>query len=250
MSARQEFIAEIEKADPSLAHLALLAIQILKSDSVAAQKATEVSLQQIAALIENARVAGCDQSLERLVQYVSSDLGFEGNALDYYAEENSDLSQVLQRRCGIPITLAIVYIEIGRALGYNLNGIGFPGHFLVGSFTPETNEQTLIDPFVGELTDRKHALEQLARAQGPEFSVAQWSKKQTDAWFLAVDARQVGLRLLENLKQIHVQAGRLVQALAAVDLQLLLAPSNAQLLQQQSKFSQRIYGDGSGPAVH
>ena len=250
MSARQRFIAEVEKADPSLAQLALLAVQILKSDSAAAREATEGSLQQMAILIENARAAGCDQGLERLVQYLHSDLGFEGNALDYYAEDNSDLSQVLQRRSGIPITLAIVYIEIGRALGYNLKGIGFPGHFLVGSFSPDNEDLTLIDPFIGELTDRKQALAQLTRTQGSEFSASQWSKKQKDGWFVAVDAQQIGLRLLENLKQIHVQKGQHVQALAALELQLLLAPSNAQLLQQQSKFSQQIYGEGNSPAVH
>lgn len=254
MSARQQFIAEVEKADPSLAQLALLAVQILKSDSAAAQEATKDSLQQIATLIETAKVAGCDQSLPRLVQYMRSDLGFEGNALDYYAQDNSDLSQVLRRRSGIPITLAIVYIEIGRALGYNLKGVGFPGHFLVGSYNPDNEELALIDPFEGKLTDRKHALAELARAQGHEYSVkgsvTGWSKSQTDAWFLPANAQQIGLRLLENLKQIHVQVGRLGQALAAVELQLLLAPSNTQLLQQQSKLSQQIFGGGNSPAVH
>ena len=63
--------------------------------------------------------------------------GFRGNEADYYDPRNSYLSDVIDRRTGIPITLAIVYLEVGWRVGLNLEGIGFPGHFLVRYTAPE-----------------------------------------------------------------------------------------------------------------
>jgi len=248
MSARQQFIDCLNSAQLSLAQLALLAVQILKGDNAAAERATASGLEQLAMLSAEARSAGCDESLERLVAFIGSERGFAGNAQDYYSADNSDLSLVLERRAGIPITLAIVYIELGKALDFDLRGIGFPGHFLVGYYAnaPSTaySESALIDPFAGKLTSRASCLENL----GGE--AARQPQAQIDAWFAPASSQQIALRLLENLKQIYLQSAANGQALAALDLQLLVAPESFELLQQQQMLSAQIFGRKDKPPLH
>ena len=254
MSARQQFIELIDSAEVSLAQLALLAMQILKGDGESTQVATDRALAQLATLVSDARAAGCEESLERLVAYVGAERGYVGNAQNYYSADNSDLSLVLERRQGIPITLAIIYIELGKALGLDLRGIGFPGHFLVGHYL-HRKEATLIDPYAGQLTDRASCLKSLARTsarpvEGDSAPSPDWPQAQIDAWFLPATAQQIALRLLENLKQIYLQARAGGQALAAIDLQLLVAPDNFELLQQQKSLTAQIFGRNDKPPVH
>ena len=72
-----------------------------------------------------------ERAVMALNHYLFDELGFSGNAADYYDPRNSYLNDVIERRLGIPITLSIVYIEIGQRLGLALRGVSFPGHFLV-----------------------------------------------------------------------------------------------------------------------
>ena len=83
--------------------------------------------------------------------HVFTRLGFRGNAADYYDPRNSYLDDVVRRRVGIPITLAVVGMEIGRRLGVTLEGIGMPGHFLLRHARPEG--LVYVDPFDGGLLD-------------------------------------------------------------------------------------------------
>lgn len=222
-------------------------------------------MAQLESLVVDARGAGCEESLERLVSYLARDRGYAGNADDYYSADNSDLSVVLERQQGIPITLAIVYIEIGAALGFDLRGIGFPGHFLVGRYLPVPDapeatgnsgvvrpvEVDLLDPFAGKLTDRASCLENLARASAnAEASRKDWPQAQIDDWFAPSTSLQIALRLLENLKQIYLQTGAQGDALATLDLQLLVAPESFELLQQQKALSAHIFGREDKPPVH
>ena len=253
MSARQQFIDRLNSEEVSLGQLALLAVQILKGDNAAAQRATTRGLESLAVLSNDARSAGCEESLERLVTFIGSERGFAGNAQDYYSADNSDLSMVLERRSGIPITLAIVYIELGRTMGFDLRGIGFPGHFLVGHYADvhsaadgvvTEGEAGLIDPFAGKLTTRSSCLENLAR------DAKDHPQAQIDAWFAPATSPQIALRLLENLKQIYLHNRSLGQALAALDLQLLVAPESFELLQQQQTLSAQIFGRDNKPPLH
>lgn len=87
--------------------------------------------------------AGCEDTVEGLSSFFSGTLGFHGNAKDFDDPRNSFLNDVLVRRTGLPITLAIVYIELASACGVECEGIGFPGHFLVR----ELDGGRVIDPF-------------------------------------------------------------------------------------------------------
>ena len=85
---------------------------------------------QLARLDELAAQAG-EPTLDGLRRLLFRDLGFSGNEVDYYDPRNSFLDEVLDRRTGIPITLAVVMLEVGRRLGVPLAGVSMPGHFLV-----------------------------------------------------------------------------------------------------------------------
>jgi len=88
---------------------------------------------------------GCGPSLEEVLSHVFADLGFLGNSCGYYDQNNSCLDTVIDRRLGIPITLSIVLMSVGRRVGRQMSGIGMPGHFL----TFDVESGTYIDAFDG-----------------------------------------------------------------------------------------------------
>src|SRR3972149_848979 len=100
--------------------------------------------------------AFAEQKVVVLNRYLFNELGFSGNARDYYDPRNSYLNQVLERRIGVPITLSILYMEIGQRLGLRLQGVSFPGHFLVKLRV--TGGQLVIDPFCGGETQSESDL--------------------------------------------------------------------------------------------
>jgi regulator of sirC expression with transglutaminase-like and TPR domain len=94
-----------------------------------------------------------EPTLDGLRRLLFRDLGFAGNEEDYYDPRNSYLDDVLERRTGLPITLAIVMMEVGRRLGVPLSGVSMPGHFLVRD---KVDPEVFIDPFArGLVLDRR-----------------------------------------------------------------------------------------------
>ena len=83
--------------------------------------------------------------IEHLNAYLFEERGFRGNSQEYYDPRNSFLNDVLDRRLGIPITLSIVYMEVGRRVGMPLQGVGMPGHFIMKY--ADSEEDIYIDPF-------------------------------------------------------------------------------------------------------
>ncbi len=134
--------------------------------------------------------------LNSLSEYLFDELGFRGNQDDYYDPRNSFLNEVLSRRLGIPITLALVCIEVGKRLGIPIIGIGMPGHFLVRH---RDQHDHFMDPFYRGilLTEQECAdrLEQLVRG---DFV---WDSKLLDP----VGNRELLARVLRNLKGIYQQ---------------------------------------------
>ncbi len=91
--------------------------------------------------------SGCDQpTLDGLIRYLFADLGFAGNRIDYYDPRNSYLDQVVTRRLGIPISLAVLTMAVGRRVGVPLVGVGMPGHFLLRD---QVDHDVFVDPFGG-----------------------------------------------------------------------------------------------------
>lgn len=139
--------------------------------------------------------AGTDE-LDVLKHYFYEDLGFHGARNDYYDPRNSFLNEVLSRRCGIPITLAVLFIEVGRSMGLEIEGVGFPRHFLVR----ELHHGRIIDVFDGGKI--------LSTADCRSFVKRQGIAEQWKSDFLAsVGRRQMLARILNNLRRLYVDDG-------------------------------------------
>ena len=144
--------------------------------------------------------------------------GFRGNDDDYYDPRNSYLSQVLERRVGIPITLAVVYMEVGRRLKVPLVGIGMPGHFLVRHLEIDN---LFVDPFNGGYLLSKEECQKLLeeRMQGP----VDWD----ESLLSPVSNREIVARIIRNLKAIYMHEEDYVRALDVADFALALEPHSA-----------------------
>ena len=154
--------------------------------------------------------------LHRVREYLFAEQGFTGNRADYGDPRNSFLNDVLDRRLGIPITLSLLLIEVGRQLGLAIEGIGLPGHFVTG--VRLGGEQILLDPFNGgALLTPDLCADLVARAVGRRVSL-------TEADFAPVTKRQFLGRMLRNLKGIYWQREEWEKAVEIVDRLLVLEP--------------------------
>jgi regulator of sirC expression with transglutaminase-like and TPR domain len=156
----------------------------------------------------NELAAGCPEpTLPGWRRYLFEELGFTGNVDDYYDPANSFLNEVLRRRVGLPISLSVLGMEVGRRLGLDLVGVGMPGHFLiqhVGSDPP-----VWVDPFSGgRLLDRQMCEERFHLVNGA-------STPFLETYLDPVGPRAILGRMLANLKAIYATRGNL-EALAWV----------------------------------
>lgn len=189
----------------------------------------ELCLQQLDALAAAAgnhlRAEATEAGrVEALMRWLHDEQGFRGNDVDYYDPRNSFLNQVLARRTGIPITLALVYIEVGKRLGITLAGVNFPGHFLVRHVAP--GPEIVIDPFGGRILSEEDCAGLLRSVMGP-------SAVLEPALLRPVPAKSMLRRMLTNLKLIYLRLGQLSEALACMDRILLLAPEEPQELRDR-----------------
>jgi regulator of sirC expression with transglutaminase-like and TPR domain len=178
------------------------------------------SLRELDALAARARDLADGPDSESLVAALNTALfveaGFTGNASAYYDPKNSFLNDVLERRTGIPITLSVVYLEVGWRIGLALRGIGFPGHFLVGH--DSAGELSLLDPFNGGAAMSRDECAALVPATDDG------DARLDDMFFKPVSNRQILLRMLTNLKLIYVQRLAFDRAVTVIDRILQLEP--------------------------
>ena len=140
------------------------------------------------------------QKLRLLSQFFFRDLGFGGNVNDYYDPDNSYLNSILQTRRGIPISLAVLWLELANGLGLNARGVAFPGHFMVKVNLPKG--QVVIDPFSGHSLSREELAERLE-----PFKKQRGLDESMDAplglYLQSAPSRDIISRMLRNLKEIH-----------------------------------------------
>jgi len=167
--------------------------------------------------LQRQAASGVAAQIATLNAYLYEELGFSGNADRYDDPRNSFLNEVLDRRLGIPISLAVVYVEIGRRGGMKLEGVNFPGHFLVRA--PDTGEDLIVDPFHGGALLSEIDCRQLLREYvGDETAF--------DRALLATATRQhIVVRMLVNLKRLYVRMQSFPQARAVASLLLAVDPS-------------------------
>lgn len=160
--------------------------------------------------------SGAPEQLRALCSFLYDDYGLRGNREAYYDPRNSYLHHVLSRGLGIPITLAVVVIEVGRRAGVPLVGVGFPAHFLVR----HRDLELFIDPFdAGRALTVDGCRQLLDGLTGGSITFQERFLEPTPV-------REVLARMLRNLKAIHLQRGELDPALAAVERLLLLRPGD------------------------
>jgi regulator of sirC expression with transglutaminase-like and TPR domain len=158
------------------------------------------------------------QRLRLLNRYFFQELGFAGNVNHYHDPANSLLPQVLQTRRGIPLTLALLYIEIATQAGLQARGVSFPGHFLVKLHLPAG--EVVIDPFNGRSLSREELEERLLPYRRPVGGF-EADEVPLGLYLQSAPPRDVIARLLNNLKQIH-RTSQDWARLAAVQRRLVL----------------------------
>ncbi len=161
------------------------------------------------------------QKLRSLNQFFFHDLNFGGNVNDYYDPDNSYLNTVLKTRRGIPITLAVLWLELAGGLGLNARGVAFPGHFMLMVNLPKA--QLVIDPFTGQSLRREELSERLEpfrqkNSLDDEFDTS------IGLYLQSAPPRDIINRMLRNLKEIHKTQEDWQRLIAVQDRLIVLQP--------------------------
>ncbi|MEZ4223945.1 MAG: transglutaminase-like domain-containing protein [Polyangiaceae bacterium] len=179
--------------------------------------------------------AGCAMDwAEVLGNHVFGRLGFRGNEEDYYDVRNSYLNDVLDRGLGIPITLAVVYIEIARRAGVRASGVNFPGHFLVRIEDPTQGPPVFVDPFHGGGTLQGRRLESLW------VQMAGGNPARSLPALHAATVRQIVTRMLMNLRAIHASRGDFRALYLVLDRIVALLPDSAPEIRDRGLLSMKL----------
>jgi regulator of sirC expression with transglutaminase-like and TPR domain len=176
------------------------------------------------------------QKLARLRSFVFEELGFRGDRTNYYSPSNSLLHEVITRRRGIPLSLAIIMLELGWRIGIPFEGVGFPGHFLV-RLTGEPGD-LLLDPYTrGMSVHEEDCRRMLLESTGGRLEY-------DPRLLVSVGKREMILRLLNNLKGAYLRSGEDTLALATVDRLLVMEPGDLDEIRDRGLllFRLRQYG--------
>lgn len=163
--------------------------------------------------------------IEKLNRILFDEEGFRGNQRDYYDPDNSFLNRVLDRKLGIPITLSLVYIDVGQRAGMNLSGIALPGHFIAAS--PHESGRILIDPFNrGAILSEEECRTMARRRPGAEsaFDIRQLKPARP---------KEILIRMLRNLKAIYLKTRDDMKAFHILHWILTLDPGSTAELRER-----------------
>lgn len=179
------------------------------------------------------------QKLARLRRFLFDQLGFRGDHKDYYNPSNSLLHEVMVRRRGVPLTLSILFLELGWRIGIPLEGVGFPGRFLV-RLTGEIGD-LLLDPFARGMSVHEEDCRRILH------EVSGGKIEFQEELLASVTKRDMITRLLLNLKGAYLRVHQDEQALSAVERLLLIHPENADEVRDRGLLLYRL--QRYGPAL-
>jgi regulator of sirC expression with transglutaminase-like and TPR domain len=163
------------------------------------------------------------QRLRALNQFFFRDLSFGGNLNDYYDPDNSYLHAVLRTRRGIPITLAVIWLELAAGLGLQARGVAFPGHFMVKVTLPKG--QVIIDPFTGQSLSREELSQRLEPYRQRSGLVDDFEVPM-GLYLQSASPREIIARMLRNLKEIYISQEDHARLIAVLDRLLVLQPDS------------------------
>jgi regulator of sirC expression with transglutaminase-like and TPR domain len=165
-------------------------------------------------------------ALAALNRVLFEETNLRGNREDYYDPRNSFLNDVLDRGLGIPITLAIVYMEVAKRVGFTLAGVGMPGHFLLKHYG--LDGEILIDCFNrGDVISRQDCQNRLNEIYSGEM-------KMRPEFLHPISRRQILTRMLNNLKTVYLSTRNFRKALVISDLILVIYPRSAEDVKQRA----------------
>ena len=205
--------------------LAVAALLIAQSEYPDLEGESELEALEDMASVARKRIEKDDDEspahhMNAIGRWLADDLGFTGSHEDYYDPRNSYLNDVLDRRIGIPISLSLIYVEVGRRAGVPLVGVGMPGHFLVGH---SGAADIYLDPFHdGSLISRKEAKTLFSRmmANAPAGAPSEWN----ETYLYPVTNRNFVTRMLRNLKAIHLRFQDYGRAINVLDMLVAIHP--------------------------
>lgn len=194
-------------------------------------------LAMLADAVRSRTPTGANQ--EETIEALNTQLFFEerlhGNAKDYYDPKNSFLNEVLERKTGIPITLCVIYLEVGRLIGLSLVGVGFPGHFLVKHLGHEG--ETVLDPFMGGVT---LTFDQLAAKLKTMYGEDNPLVTRVPELLQPASKKDILARMLRNLKGVYLHKGDFQKALSAIDRIILVNPDLPSEFRDRGSVRQRL----------
>jgi regulator of sirC expression with transglutaminase-like and TPR domain len=167
--------------------------------------------------IDAAGPTSTEDRVRVLVEWLYGTQGFRGNKEDYYDPRNSFLNEVLDRRKGIPISLALVLLEVARRAGVEAFGVSFPGHFLVRA--QGAGEPIIVDPFDGRVLTQPELGALHARVTGGSGEIS-------PRMLEPCGKRQILFRLLNNLRNIYMSRGERERLRDALEHMVALAPTS------------------------
>ncbi len=167
--------------------------------------------------------------ISMLNEFMFDNLGFHGDADDYYNPRNNFLNIVIDKRSGIPITLSIIYIELAKYIDLELKPVGFPGHFLV-----KYSEEMILDPFNGglllDIDDLQDILD-TTYGEGVEF---------IPDYLNEIDPTNILIRICRNLKNSYTQSFNYPMAMRCINMALGLEPNSPEDIRDMGIIQSRM----------
>jgi regulator of sirC expression with transglutaminase-like and TPR domain len=179
---------------------------------------------------------GAEERVVALNEFLFGDLGYQGNTEAYYDPRNSYLNDVIDRRTGIPITLSVLYMEVGRRIGLPLQGVSFPGHFLVRLRV--RGGTLVVDPFQNGAPQSLDELRERLRRVVPDKITA--GALPLEQFLEPATNRQIIARMLRNLKAIYREQDKPAELLAVLNRVLVVAPEATAELRDRGYTYQKL----------
>jgi regulator of sirC expression with transglutaminase-like and TPR domain len=197
-------------------------------------------LTAIGAEMRTAAEAGCNEEGDRglfarattLSKVLAGSFGYQGDRVTYDDLQNANLMRVIDRRKGLPVALAILYMHAARSQGWTIEGVNFPGHFVVRLHNG--GRAVILDPFAGGEPCTTADLRRKLKAAAGEKAELQ------PEHYAAVGNRDILLRLENNLKIRLIQEGDLDKAASVLDRMMLIAPKHAPLYREAGLIQARL----------
>jgi len=175
---------------------------------------------------------GLEARCRLLAEIMAGEFAYRGDRMNYDDLQNADLMRVIDRRQGLPVALAILYIHAARSLGWQIEGVNFPGHFVIRLF--HDGRAAILDPFDGGRMLETGDLRQRLKTTLGETAELQPSH------YAGIGNRDILLRLQNNIKVRLIQEGHLARAAAVVERMLMIAPDAAAFWREAGLIHSRL----------